>query len=132
MPRLLHRKLIEDDPPPIGRPLRRSGADAGLGVRDAAEVCAVCSNHIDGQFLNVLPGALASPPFRVAIGGKGKPLAIWRPPRPEEAAGLVWITLYSTLPGQIAELLRLEIENPDVGLVRVACRNECHQCSIWR
>jgi hypothetical protein len=68
----------------------------------------------------MLPGAFARPPLGIAVGGEGEPFAIRRPSRPEEAAGLLWIALDPGLPRQIAKLLRLEIENPDVRLVGFA------------
>ena len=121
MPRLLDGKLVEDDALPIGRPLRRSRAYARLRVRDQAQATAACSNHIDRQLLDMLPASLTSPPLGIAVGGEREPSAVGRPRWPEEAAGFAGIARNAGLPCHIANLLRLEIEDPDVRLVPFAC-----------
>src|SRR5262249_59550369 len=80
-----------------------------------------------------VPGArVAPPPFGVGVGGDREPLAVRRPRRAKETAGLVRIALDAVLPGQIAQLSSLEVEQPDVGLVAVTRGDERERRPVGR
>ena len=76
--------------------------------------------------------AAVTSPLRVAIGGKGDPLAVGRPRGPEEAVWPGRIALQIRLTGHIPKSSRSKIEDPDVRGPRLARGHERELRSVRR
>ena len=83
------RQFIKDDASTVRRPLRRTRRHAS-GCQPA-EPFAIRLNHVDAQFLRVLPTRRRLDvrlERKIPIGRERDPLAVWRPRRPEEPVQL--------------------------------------------